>query len=378
MKRIKKGFLLILSLAVIMAMGAIYAGAEAVCTLDVSPKNAGIGEKINVRIEFTTDNMDIQTASATLEYDDSIIEVSEESEVKGSGGVISLSDVSADAPSIVFNVTFKAKAVGEGSIKIKNASAEKNSGEILVVEEQRADIKISENGGFVSDSKLKELSVSAGSLSKPFSPDVTKYEVVVENGVTEIEISAQMSSVKSYIYFSGFTNDNISFIEGSSPRIYVGKVQLNEGDNVKKITVEAENGEETVYEINIKRLPSGEIAPIVPDNNDGKETSGPDDIEEGGLNIFQTKPSTTVAKPQQNSPKNDNVISKFFPVIIVAVFVIAGGMFAVVLVARYLSLQQKKKKRRPAQRKVSEQKPQSTRVAVKRKPSGKQGPRRPK
>ncbi len=347
MVRIKNIFAVGVLTALFLPFCFINAKADAVCNMNISPKNAGVGEEINVRIEFTNENMDLLNAKATLEYDSGIIEVSENSQIQGAGGVIALSDMAGDAPSIEFNVTFVAKNVGSSDIVLSNASVTNTDGDTSAVSDVSDSVTVSQEGGFVSDSKLQSLEISHGSFTKGFSPEVTSYEVNVENDVTSIEITAQMSSVKSYIYFSGFDNDNISFVEGSSPRIYVAKTQLAEGDNVKKITVEAENGEETVYTVNIIRLKKDEIAPIEPDVP--KDDDSKTDDAQGNMNIFQSVSTTTAKKNNAKNPNDDNVLEKIFPVFIVVVFGVAVILLLVVFVAKINAEKQNKKRRRPAQ-----------------------------
>lgn len=376
-------------MAIFSAFCCITASAQGVCNLNVSPKNAGVGEEINVVIEFTNDTLDVLSAKATLEYDSSVIEVSESSEIQGAGGVIALSDLAGDAPSVEFKVTFVAKNVGSCDIMVTNGSVTNTDGDISVVDSVSEQVEVSQEGGFNSESKLKAFEFSAGTISKEFSAEVTSYTIDVEYEVESIEFKAQMNSVKSYIYFSGFSENDISFVEGSSPRIYEAKSLLSVGDNVKKITVEAENGEETVYTINVVRHEKDEIVPINPDSS---ESNSSVDDSEANMNIFQTKPSTTTSDTSANSPKNDSVLGKIFPVVIGIVFVIAIGLVIVVFVARFNDEKQSKKRRRPVQgsqstrsrnstsssSRTSEARTQQPKKAVVKKKSNNSSVRRPK
>lgn len=347
MRGLKRIFACGIVTAIFSMLGCLGASAQGVCNMNISPKNAGVDEEINVVIEFTNDTLDILSAKATLEYDSSVIEVSDSSEIQGAGGVIALSDLAGDAPSVEFKVTFVAKSEGSTDISVTNASVTNTNGDVSGVGDVSQQVEVSTEGGFNAESKLKDLQISQGTLSKEFSQEVTSYTVDLEYEVSSIEVTAQMSSVKSYIYFSGFSEDNISFVEGSSPRIYVAKTDLLVGDNVKKITVEAENGEETVYTINFVRHEKDEIVPINPDSS---ESDSKIDNSEQDMNIFQTKPSTSVSKSDAKSPKNDNVLGKIFPIIIGVVFVIAVGLVIVVFVAKYNAEKQKKRRRVPRNR----------------------------
>lgn len=338
------------------AAGIIGASAEGSVSLNVSPKNAGVGETITAYIEFTSDNMDIQYAEANLEYDSSVIEVAEDSETSGSGGVVVLKNYAADAPSIKFTVKFKAVAEGGTDLRITNSSATNTSNESLGSPTASATINVGGRSDLDSDSTLKSIGVSAGQLSPAFSPDITAYTVEVENDVTAIKLQGQTSNVKSYIEFSGGFGD-INGLEGTSPKIYEGDVTLNEGDNYKYITVRAENGDETKYTINIKRLPSGETPAVVTSVTD--DSSEPPEVtssssDEEGMNIFKSSMTSGSSAPAK-SPKDDSVLNGVFPFVILGIFVVAIALFVII---SWVKIQSDKKKREKEarRRKVAQQK----------------------
>lgn len=342
---IKRLFSLTATAVMSVCFGCVVGFASGSCDLQISPKNAGVGEKINVTIEFSTENMDIDSAKAVVEYNPEIIEIAVDSSVQGSGGSVELSGVAGDAPVVKFDLAFVAKKKGSTNLSVKNTSIFNASGENLGSPTAEKTVNIGSESGLEADSKLKALEVSVGQLSPAFSPDVTSYTVNVDNDVTAVEISAQMSSVKSLIEFSGGFSD-ISGVEGTSPKIYIGEVKPNEGDNVKRIKITSENGEETTYTINIVRLPEGEIVPILPENTvtsaDSKEES-----PESSMNIFQPSTSTSdKAAGTDKNPKDDDIFEKIFPVIIVAVFVIAALLIGIVAFARVQDYKEKKKKSR--------------------------------
>lgn len=337
------------------AMGIIGASAEGSVSLNVSPKNAGVGETITAYVEFTSDNMDIQYAEANLEYNSSVIEVAEDSETSGSGGVVVLKNYAADAPSIKFTVKFKAVAEGSTDLRITNSSATNTSNESLGSPTASATINVGDKSDLDSDSTLKTIGVSVGQLSPAFSPEVTAYTVEVENDVTAIKLQGQTSNVKSYIEFSGGFGD-INALDGTSPKIYEGDVTLNEGDNYKYITVRAENGDETRYTINIKRLPSGETPAVVTSVTGGNEeppevTSSSD---EEGMNIFKSSITSGNYTPAK-SPKDDSILNGVFPFVILGIFVVAIALFVVI---SWIKIQSDKKKREKEarRRKVAQQK----------------------
>ena len=371
MKRnIRMLFSIIFAVVLMAAMSCICASAEGVCEMNISPKNAGIGEKINVTVEFSASDSNIQDAKANLEYDPTIIEVAEDSVIQGSGGIVALSGFADDAPTVKFDITFVGVAEGSTKIAVTNSSANNMDNENLGSPTNEDTINVGDKSNLEADSKLKELTVSKGQLEPAFSPDVTTYTVNVENDVKEIEISAQMNSTKAYIDFSGNFED-ISGIEGTSPKIYVGKLALGEGDNKRSITISAENGEETVYTINVVRLPSGEIAPV--QTTPPEVTDTPEDTE--NMNIFQSSPSTSPSGSSAKNPSDDNVLDKVFPILIIGMFVVAIVLFLVVSFAKMQAEKAKSKRKRPStssgrssySNQGSQKRVQAT---VRRKPSG--------
>ncbi len=351
MKRIiKKLSMLAVTALLTVCFGCVLAFAESSCDMQISPKIAGVGERINVTIEFSSENMDIDSASATLSYNPEIIEIAEDSPLSGSGGLVDLSATAGDAPVVKFDIVFVAKKQGSTSISVSDTNTFTADGSFLGSPKAENTINIGEESGLEADSKLQALEVSKGQLSPAFSPDITSYTVNVDNDILDIEISAQMNSVKSYIDLSGGFSD-ITGVEGTSPKIYKGKVNLYEGDNVRKITITAENGEETVYTINVVRHAEGEIIPIVTDTPEVTDKPEEDPME--NMNIFQTSSTTSNKTTTSNkSPKDDNVFEKIFPVIIVSAIIIAVLLIAIVVVARIKVYKDKKKQQRRNKRKA--------------------------
>lgn len=354
----EKIFSTLFAALLMMAISVICASAEGNCNMQISPKNAGVGEKINVTVEFSSDNMDIQDAKANLEYDPTIIEVTADSQTQGSDGIVVLNGFAGDAPTVKFVITFTALKQGTTEISVTNSSATNLMNESLGSPTDSDTITIGDASGLEADSTLKSITLSEGQLSPAFSPDITSYTVNVENDVTSIEISAQMNSVKAMIALSGGFFD-IAGVDGTSPKIYKGTVNLSEGDNKRMITVTAENGEETTYTVNVVRLASGEIAPIV--TTPPAETAPPDETDD--INIFQSSSGTTVPQGSGSTAKNpndDNILNGLFPIIILAIFAIAIVLFVIVSMAK---IQSEKRQREKAARrkKVAQQKAYSAR-----------------
>lgn len=89
-----------------------------------------------------------------------------------------------------------------------------------------------------SNANLSNLGITPHDFSG-FKENKTDYNVTVPNTITEVEVYATKK-------------DSKASIEGT------GKVKLQEGENVAKVIVTAEDGTTKTYTINIKRLKSGE------------------------------------------------------------------------------------------------------------------------
>ena len=96
---------------------------------------------------------------------------------------------------------------------------------------------INRNDGRDSDSSLKNITLSSGKIS--FDKDTLEYKVTVEYNIDKMKIEATPNSAKSKVTING--NEDLSV-----------------GDNVFKISVEAENGKVTVYTITVIRKEQGQ------------------------------------------------------------------------------------------------------------------------
>lgn len=97
-----------------------------------------------------------------------------------------------------------------------------------------------------NDAKLKSLSIVGVELTPEFNQDVTSYSANIGEEVTEVEVVAEVNSEKTKYEV-------------------VGNTELKDGENTVTITVTAENGTVTTYEV--KLLKNVEPAPIEDNTN---------------------------------------------------------------------------------------------------------------
>lgn len=138
-------------------------------------------------------------------------------------------------------IIFKAKKAGKATIKIEPVNVsittpgqeddftESRSITINVV--NKATIpSIDVNKTYSKNNYLKSLSVDGYEITPEFTKDKLEYEVELEPGTEEIDISATLE-------------DKNASVKGA------GKVKITEGINTIKIVVTAENGNERTYQI---------------------------------------------------------------------------------------------------------------------------------
>lgn len=98
-----------------------------------------------------------------------------------------------------------------------------------------------------NDAKLKSLSIVGVELTPEFNPDVTSYSANIDEEVTQVEVVAEVNNEKTKYEVAG-------------------NKELKDGENTVTITVTAEDGTVTTYEI--KLLKNVEPAPIEDNTND--------------------------------------------------------------------------------------------------------------
>ena len=186
--------------------------SEIVLNVSKSTENRLSGIKINgVALEYFNED----TTSYDVEVDSSVEKVNIEVTKKDSKAKISgnygENIISYGKNKLVINVISEAETRNTYTINIT-----------------RPDKRSSVN-------TLKTLTLSSGEIN--FKPDVTEYNVNVENSVDKITIKSTLTDAKSK-YVEDFSNKEITLIEGSN------KVQIK---------VVSEKEEEKVYTININR-----------------------------------------------------------------------------------------------------------------------------
>ena len=110
--------------------------------------------------------------------------------------------------------------------------------EVLIISEGEKSIEIPYFRNLSNDTKLKELSVNGFEITPAFSPDVTDYSLDVVNSVKKLKLVM-------------YLNDDRSAV--GSIKNFDALNNLPEGKTAIEIPVKAQNGDISVYKINITR-----------------------------------------------------------------------------------------------------------------------------
>lgn len=255
----------VVSIIVIMAMfilmgrnNVVYASSA---TVTISSATVTQGQEFKVNVDISAD-ANIGAYNFYLEYDASVLQAVSGFEGGGGGRIQLIYDVpdsSSISKKLTKTITFKAIGPGTSSIKyvcisgddgvidydtVDNMSVTPKNGSITV----NAPVVASKNNN------LSSMSIAAvredGSsydvtLSPAFSKDVTKYNISVEQGVTDLVVSAKTEDAKA--------------------KINVQWPNLDPGDNTTKVIVTAEDGSKKEYVIYTK-VPVEETTPPMPED----------------------------------------------------------------------------------------------------------------
>ncbi len=144
------------------------------------------------------------------------------------------------AKNLTETITFKVLKVGNTQIAVGSSQAGDVDGQAVDIPAKNLNISITAPTKS-SDNTLKKITISAGTLSPSFSPNVTEYKVTVPYNVDYFDINGVPNHDKATRTYSKGEN---------GPDIKVGTT-------VRTITVTAENGSVRKYNITVTRLPQG-------------------------------------------------------------------------------------------------------------------------
>lgn len=239
MNKIKKLLAFIGVFAMCMTLiPANYAKADEQASISISSASGTVGSTITVTVTVSA-SASIDAASVPVSYDNSIIKPVG----AGNSGVVSFALLDASAYGSTESISMEFEIIAAGTTTLSIAGDAKVS-----VNGERATVSSSSSGkvtakapaSYSSDSTLKSLQISPGSLSPAFSPDTTTYNATVDSDVTELVVSA-------------VAND-------SAAKVSISGRRMDPGSNTTTITVAAQDGSVKKYVIYTTRLEAGQEA----------------------------------------------------------------------------------------------------------------------
>lgn len=239
---------LIIAMAIFVSIGSVDVVYAASATVTISSATVTQGQEVNVNVDISAD-ANIGAYNFYLEYDASILEPVSGFEGGGGGRIQVLYDVPDESSlSKKITKTVKFKAIAPGTSDIKYVCINADDGIIdydtidnMAVTSKNGSVKVNPPVIASKNNNLASMTVAAvradGSsynvpLSPAFSKNVTKYNISVEEGVTDLVVAAKTEDAKA--------------------KIYVQWANLDPGDNTTKIIVTAEDGSKKEYVIYTK------------------------------------------------------------------------------------------------------------------------------
>lgn len=259
MKRLLSYFI-VLTIIVGLAFGIVTANAASAKGTTILQEifETKVGETITAKFTFSATK--IAYVSAYVTYDASVLEF-DSSKSSSSHGMVDFNPNASGrllfsiihasgSDSITLTLSFKAKTAGSSYLGIKNGDFDEctNSDENeIIFTGAGQNIRVSDSSSAKSsDATLSRMTISAGTLTPSFSPDVTTYSVTIPNNITTFTVSVNPTA-------------------GSRAKVDVeGSKDMKVGTNQRVVVVTAEDGTEKRYTINITRLAANGSTPEPP------------------------------------------------------------------------------------------------------------------
>lgn len=233
-----------LILAVVLLLSVIVVNVSAIAgstSISLSKQNPKVGDTLTVTVRYTLNNV-AQGAQGSLNFDSQALKF-----ISASGGTANCVGSSVNFVAVgndssyYFRVDFQVIAEGTSALSVTNALCsddeeyELPGSSVRVTTKNASSNNSSQDTNTNTSAALKSITVAAGTLNPAFSPNVTKYTVVVPYTQTDGILSCQSLD----------PNASIS-VEGDR--------QLKVGNNTRVIVVVASNGDTRRYTVVFNRL----------------------------------------------------------------------------------------------------------------------------
>lgn len=270
MKKIKSNMIsklksIMMALVIVSLAGAMIPPVQAKAASGAAYVGSASGEtgsEVTISLSLSSD-VEIGAASINLSYDSSYIEFVSGSDMSGGAGTISA--VYSDTFSGTLNKSFTVKILKPGTSYISVLSSS------YMVSMEGDKVQVSGGSGTVTgnapytastDNTLASLSISPGTLSPAFSPNVTTYTASVGADCQQLVVSAVANDSRASVYVSG--------------------TRMDPGDNTTTITVTAESGATKTYTIYTKKA-EAETEATTPGETEGETEPKEETVKVDGI-----------------------------------------------------------------------------------------------
>ncbi len=238
--------------------------------ISFSDPSVTLGSDVNVTMKVKSADGTLSKADITVTYDTSVLEFVSGTDADGGAGTVRIHGASngAGTGELAYNLKFKTLTAGPTNINISTQEVYDSSEALVDITHQgSATVQVAAEASASGDASLAELTVSPGELSPAFSADVTSYDVTVGTDVERLAINAVAAGEGASVSVSG--ND-----------------ALNMGENAVSITVKAQDGTQTVYNLKVTKQEGG-----ASDTETGTET-----VNEG-VKLSSKEKTITIMNP---------------------------------------------------------------------------------
>ena len=240
-KRIKYLSFCILFLGILSSFFISNRAMAAGVNIDITTKNESVvkGETITVSITLSSDQL-IGDFETFLSYNSDVLEFIEgASFIAGGEGLLRLSDTNVIEGEKIrkYALEFKAKELGSSEVAIydKPSVYDYDNNTNMSVSSNRLTIEVIAKREASSNADLASLKISPALNDFTFDSEITDYNLVVDNHVEKLVISAIPSDELATLSIDGDIN-------------------LKEGMNTISLVVKAEAGNKKTYTLQIERL----------------------------------------------------------------------------------------------------------------------------
>lgn len=203
-----------------------------------------VGDKVAVTVTLNP-NVEVYATEFYLEYDESLLKYVSTVGVD-TAGVVHFVESYDGLKKVQIKFNFVAKKAGSAIINVTECIYDvlgDNGAETREMGSHATKLTI-KDPKLSNNAKLKSLKVSGHKLTPAFSPNKGKYSLRVLNEVTKINVTAVPADSKA----------KVTEVSGNK--------NLKEGINTVTVTVQAEDGTQAKYTIEVNRLKEGETVEI--------------------------------------------------------------------------------------------------------------------